>query len=125
VRIPIITGRRVDVRLLGSGRFWCLSCETDQDYQRREWRTTGTAFFLPVLGVSSGEFVLCETCESAFDVECLDESSTALHDELVLFPPAFAINAALSGAPQDGSPPPWVRPTLSDNLSGHSAARRH
>ena len=90
--LAFATFRHVHVTKTGSGRFWCLYCETDRDYERRAWTSTRALFFVPV-GSSRGEFVLCRSCESAFDPECLDESSTALCDELMLDVPQTAIRA--------------------------------
>ena len=86
------TFRHVRTRKTGSGRFWCLYCETEQDYERRAWTSSWAALFVPV-GSSRGEFVLCSNCESPFDPECLDESSTATCDELMLVVPHAAVRS--------------------------------
>lgn len=89
VLVPKI--RRVDVRLKGTGQFFCLYCEADRKYEHRKWLTTAIVFFIPLMGVGGGEFILCSVCECAFDLECLDESSTATCDELMLTVPDKAI----------------------------------
>lgn len=91
--------RHTRVTHVAAGRFWCLHCETERDYQRRTWVRTRTAFFIPVSN-SRGEFVLCRTCDSAFDPECLDETSTALCDELLLDVPYEAVRARVGTRPQ-------------------------
>jgi hypothetical protein len=92
--VPFVAGWQEQVRLKGSGRFWCLYCEAERDYQHREWRSQERLLFVP-LGVSDGEFVLCRTCDGAFSLECLDPSSTALREELLADAPEFAIRADL------------------------------
>ena len=122
----VVAGRRVDVRLRRVDRFWCLNCEAERGYQHREWRSAGTFFFMPLVGLSRGEFVLCDVCEGAFDLECLDESSTALCSELLMHVPFAAIRLELGGVPPGVSvEPPWVRATIGDALSANSSFRRH
>lgn len=75
--------RGIRVERTGAGRFWCLYCEAERDYERRAWAAKRSVYFIPV-SVRHGEFVLCRTCEAPFDPECLDESSTALCEELML-----------------------------------------
>ena len=62
--------RRAGVRLKGTGTFYCLNCENMRHFERREW--------------IRNEFILCTTCELAFKPECLDESSDAYLEELVI-----------------------------------------
>lgn len=88
----------VHVKQIDSGRFWCLYCETEREYQRREFASTRTFVFMPVAS-RRGEFVMCRTCEFAFDPECLDESSTALCEELLLDVPQAAIRARVRPRP--------------------------
>lgn len=116
---------RMQVRPLGTGRFWCLYCETDKGYQHWEWRSVGRLRRATVMEVSSGEFVLCDVCESALDLECLDESSTASYEELVVHPPLRAL-LAIERAERRKRPagPPWER-TIADALSANSKFRRH
>lgn len=122
----VIFGRRVAVRLRAVGRFWCLFCEADRDYQYREWRRMRTVFFLSVREIGSGEFVRCAVCENAFDPECLDESSTASCEELLVEVPYRALRAALSAESRDGSAEPrWSRAAVADALSANSSFRRH
>jgi hypothetical protein len=94
-----VGGRRVRVEKTGAGRFWCLYCETECDYERRAWALKRSAYFIPV-AVRYGEFVLCRSCEAAFDPECLDESSTASCEELLLIDvPQAAITTRLRPQP--------------------------
>lgn len=106
--------RHVNVNLKGTGRFFCLYCEAERSYQRREWRITSVTFFVPL--TRGGEFILCPACESAYDLECLDESSTAVYDELVVDVPDLVIQAAVRGR---------SRSSRRESLSAHSAVRRH
>lgn len=115
----------MQVRLLGTGRFWCLYCETERDYQHREWRSTGTLFRVSVMEISGGEFILCDMCESALDLECLDESSTALYEELLVHVPYSALRPIARATPLDGSAGPQWESTIADALSANSKFRRH
>ena len=90
--LAFVTARHVHVKLVASGRFWCLYCREERDYEHRTWVGTRTLFFMPI-AASRGEFVLCHTCECAFDPECLDESSTRFLEELMLIVPRGAIHA--------------------------------
>lgn len=94
--LVISAGRRVQVGLKGTGDFFCLFCEKERKYQHREWRSSGSFFFIPV-GIGGGEFILCLTCQNPFDLECLDESSTADWQELVVYAPSFAVTARPGG----------------------------
>lgn len=94
-----VAGKAVTVGLRASGTFFCLYCNTDQRYQRRVWESTSHVFFVP-LGITRGEFVLCLNCESAFSLECLDETSTATCDELIMEVPMKAAVANLRFRPR-------------------------
>ena len=72
VVIPV--RRRVGVRLKGSGTFFCLNCEKTRRYECREWLRLYNWY----------EFILCTACEIAFKPECLDESTDAYLEELVV-----------------------------------------
>ena len=148
--MPFAVSWQEQVRLKGTGRFWCLYCEAERDYQHREWRSEERVLFVS-LGVSSGEFVLCRACERAFTLECLNPSSTALREELLADSSEFAIRASLraqrESAPAgpaslvDTAPdnegaeaqersgratdPQRVRPSLKKTLSARSASRKH
>ena len=120
----ISAGRRIHVRAIGAGDFFCLYCEAERSYQHREWRSSARLFFLPVADLSGGEFVLCCTCNSTFDVECLDESSTAFCDELMIEVPDFAIRARIQPRSPD-APAEFVAAAARGSISAHSAFRRH
>ena len=142
-----IVGRHVHVWLLGSERFWCLYCETNRSYQRRAWSSTFFVVFLPVAN-TRGEFVFCQACGSAFDPECLDESTTATCDELIMQVPFPALSARVRAQPRtspigyiDSDPDeprsataavgtpmvelPGERRSLRGRLSARSTSRRH
>ena len=93
--LAFVSIRHTRVAQVGSGRFWCLHCETERDYLRRTYIRTRALFFIPISN-SRGEFVLCRTCDSAFDPECLDETSTASCDELLLDVPYEAVAARVT-----------------------------
>lgn len=93
--LAVVFGRSHHVRVVGEDRFFCLHCKADRGYQLRDWRSARTLFFIP-LGSYGGKFVLCSTCKTAFDPECLDESSTAELHELEVDPPGFACAAVLT-----------------------------
>lgn len=127
-------GGREAVRLNGTGRFFCLHCEKERSYQRREWQSTDYLFFIPVSS-SGGEFIRCDTCGNAFNLECLNESSTASFHELLADAPDFAIRRELSAAAQREAAeasgvryaePKWERGSHNiKSLSAKSVSRRH
>jgi hypothetical protein len=84
-----VFGVRRHVRATAAGTFFCLRCKADRAYQLREWRETMHFVGIP-LPTSTERFVLCATCKTAFDPECLDESSTAEPRELEVYAPEFA-----------------------------------
>jgi hypothetical protein len=94
-----VAGRAVTVSLKASGTFFCLYCNADHRYQHRAWESTTHVFFVP-LGITRGEFVLCLNCESAFSPECLDETSTATCDELIMEVPMNVAVANLQFRPR-------------------------
>jgi hypothetical protein len=111
-----VAGRGVTVSLKASGTFFCLYCNADQRYQHRVWESTMHVFFVP-LGNTRGEFVLCLNCESTFSPECLDETSTATCDELIMEVPMKAAGANLRFRPRTAPPvfdheeaEPWSAP---------------
>lgn len=116
----------------GTGHFFCLYCERERSYQHREWRSARSVYFIPVSS-RGGEFIRCDACENAFDLECLDESSTAFYHELLSDAPASAIHANLSAASQERdaraityAEPQWERGSRDiTSLSAASASRRH
>jgi len=136
----VIGGGRISVRLLGTGHFWCLYCEADRAYERREYQHTKRWYLVPVASWGR-EFILCPACDSAFDLECLDESSTAFCEELMIQVPDFArhagLNAITSSTAGDRDSEwqsmRWVpepeatgpRAGVRETLSARSALRRH
>lgn len=100
-----IGGKPVAVHLKTTGTFFCLYCNAEQQYQHRAWESVAHLFFVP-LGFSTGEFVLCLNCESAFAPECLDETSTATCDDLIMEVPMRAARADLRFRPRTAPPAP-------------------
>jgi methionyl-tRNA synthetase len=98
------------VGLVGTGRFWCLYCESEESFQLRTWRQIKAA----------GAFVRCDACEATFDPECLNESSIASCDELMVSVPAFAWEPAAVEAWTDASlqDEVWVQPQNLDEFLG-------
>ena len=135
-----VAGKAVTVGVKASGTFFCLYCNADQRYQHRTWESTTHVFFVP-LGITRGEFVLCLNCGSAFNLECLDETSTATCDELIMEVPMRAARADLWFRPRaapavDHDEDEWWKapsrasdPTLHDSTPTTSraprSARRH
>jgi hypothetical protein len=89
VFLAVVFGSSKHVRVTSAGTFFCLYCKGDRGYELREWRQTPHVFLVP-LSTSGGRFVLCSDCQTAFDPECLDDSSTAEGHELEVDVPGFA-----------------------------------
>jgi hypothetical protein len=115
----LVTQQRLRVDAVGEGEFFCLYCRTDRRYERRAVQKTVYALYVAV-HESSAEFVLCDSCGSTFDPECLDESSTAELEELLVDPPWEAVRPAALGREPGRS-----GPGLADFVNGHSPSRRH
>lgn len=114
--------QRMLVSTVDAGQFFCLYCRADQRYERRAVHRTAYALFVAVRE-SSAEFVLCDFCGSTFDPECLDESSTAELEELLVGPPGDAVlPAALRRVPGRIE---RSEAALADFVNGHSPSRRH
>ena len=83
----VIPTRLTRVRLRGTGRFFCLYCEKMRNYERRAY---ARSFAVPRQNLWN-EFILCCSCESTFDPECLDGSCDAVMEELFVEVPDGAI----------------------------------
>lgn len=94
--LPVVRQRFGTVELVEEGVFFCLHCNADRGFQRRSWQQTRHLFYIEV-GKVRGEFVRCNTCRSAFDLEALDESSTSSLESLRDFPPRFAMRDETPG----------------------------
>ena len=101
--IVFVGGKSVTVGLRASGTFFCLYCNSEQRYQHRIWESAAHVFFVP-LGFTRGECVLCLSCESAFGLACLDETSTATCDELIMEVPIKVAQANLRFRPRTAPP---------------------
>lgn len=101
----LVAGKAVAVGIKANGSFICLYCGTEQKYQHRIWESTTHVFFIPI-GITRGECVLCLSCESAFRLESLDETSTATCDELIMEVPMNAPRVHPAGTEPIGGPAP-------------------
>ena len=100
--------RRVGVRLKGTGTFFCLNCEKVRHFERREWQRSR----------HWSEFILCTTCELAFRPECLDESSVAYLEEVLIEGlPARALSTELRTVCNSTPTLEYETPTLEYELS--------
>jgi hypothetical protein len=136
----IVSTARRRVRVTETGTFFCLRCNADSGYQLREWRESAPLLILTILAPYD-QFVLCTTCETAFDVECLDESSTAELHELEIDVPDFTRKVLRSRVPHDlasyvgrdsldqaqaQGPTQWNPEAVGRRtLSAHSSFRKH
>lgn len=111
----VLFGVRISAEIVADGTFFCLDCNAEAHYDQRRWRRIRYVFYLwPLpIGARSGEFVLCHSCASTYDPECLDGDSTAELDELLVTPP-LEVASALG-----------LMPRQRFNPSGYSPGRRH
>ena len=108
--------RRISATLTGNGEFYCLYCKAEKGYEQRRWQRTVYLFRFWSIRGSFGEFVICLTCGSVYDLECLDETSTAELDELLVYPPGEVAHVA--GL--------FVHEGVTERQpTGYSPARRH
>ncbi|WP_034262957.1 hypothetical protein [Actinospica robiniae] len=108
-------GYRKTVRRVEEGMFFCLRCEAECAYELRELHSEQHVFRVLPVHESSRMFVLCTGCGTAFDPECLDESSTAELAELEIEVPHFAYGNFAPRGSRSGR----------RSLSAHSDFRRH
>lgn len=120
----VIVSRDTSATVTGHGEFYCLYCKAEHSYEQRRWQRTVHLFrFWPVSG-SFGEFVICLTCGNTYNLECLDETSTAELDELLVEPPFRVTDVAgLKAGLAPGAATGRFGPER--QLSGYSPARKH
>jgi hypothetical protein len=120
----LIISNRISATVTGRGEFYCLYCKAEQGYEQRRWQRTAHLFrFLPV-GGSFGEFVICLSCGNTYDPECLDESSTAELEELLVEPPYQVTDVAGLGSGRARGAT-TKRLGSEGQLSGYSPGRKH
>jgi hypothetical protein len=105
---------RRKLRVRGEGQFFCLRCEAESAYELREWSTKSQVETVLVSG-EGGSFVFCVSCRTAFELECLDESSTAELADLETVVPRFAYAARARIAEESDMP----------LLLGYTRSHRH
>jgi hypothetical protein len=119
-----IVTRPTFATVAGHGEFYCLYCRADRDYEQRRWQRTTYLFRFWAVRGTFGEFVICLVCGSTYDLECLDETSTAELDELLVEPPWEVTDVTDSGSGRAfGGRTGLAAPER--QLSGYSPARRH
>jgi hypothetical protein len=124
VFLVMVASRRTTAKVTAQGEFYCLYCKAEHGYEQRQWQRTVHLFRVWPIGGSSGEFVICLTCGSTYDPECLDETSTAELNELLVEPPYQVTDVAGLGqgstrATRTG------RSSPEGQLSGYSPGRKH
>jgi len=124
VFLAVVVSRRTSATVTGQGEFYCLYCRAAQGYEQRRWQRTLHLFRFWPVGGSSGEFVICRTCGSTYDPECLDETSTAELDELLVEPPYQVTDVAGLG-PGRARATRTGRSGPEGQLSGYSPGRKH
>jgi hypothetical protein len=123
---PVLASRNIfssthtSATVTGQGKFYCLHCKAERDYEQRSWQRTVHLLRIWPLGGTFGEFVICLACGSTYDPECLDETSTAELEELLVEPPYQVTDVAgLAPGTRTGRGGPEKQ------LSGYSPARKH
>jgi hypothetical protein len=68
----IIWGSKVKDKSVEQGEFYCPSCRTDSNYQRRRMQEYFTLYFIPLFPTRShGEYVHCESCSIQYSTDVL------------------------------------------------------
>lgn len=122
--LAVVYSIRTSAKTTGHGEFYCLQCRADHCYEQRQWQRTVHLFRFWPIGGTSGEFVICLTCGSTYDPECLDETSTAELDELLVDPPRAVTSVAGLGSGRSRGRNTG-RPSPEGQLSGYSPSRKH
>ena len=69
----IIFGTRVRHKVIGEGKFFCPKCQAQRAYVHKRASRYFTLYFLPVFPMGKlGEFVECQTCGVAFEMNVLN-----------------------------------------------------
>ena len=122
--LAVVASSRISAKVTGQSNFFCLHCSAERSYEQRRWQRTWYLFRLWPVGGAFGEFVVCLTCGSTYDLECLDETSTAELDELLVDPP-YAVTDVAGLRPGRSAGARAARSSPETQLSGYSPSRRH
>lgn len=120
----VVPHSRISAKVTGQSEFFCLHCSAERSYEQRRWQRTWYLFHFWPVGGTFGEFVICLTCGSTYDVECLDETSTAELDELLVDPP-FAVTDVAGVSPGRSAGARADGPGPETQLSAYSPSRKH
>ena len=129
VFLAVVASKRISAEVTSQSEFFCLCCNAERSYGQRRWQETWHLFRFWPVGGAHGEFVICLTCGSTYDSECLDETSIAELDELLVDPPYAVTEVAVTEVaglrPRRNSGARTARTSPEEQLSGYSPARRH
>jgi hypothetical protein len=68
----IIFGTKARHKTIGTGQFYCPRCQTQRTYERKKAKRYFTLYFVPIIPMGDmGEFVVCQTCHTAFETAVL------------------------------------------------------
>lgn len=68
----IIFGTKGVTSTVGSGPFWCPSCNMQQYYQHKKVRRYFTLYWIPLIPLDTlGEYIECGTCGGTFQQQVL------------------------------------------------------
>ena len=68
----IIFGTRNRMKTVGTGEFYCPRCQTQRAYERKHAKRYFALYFVPLIPMGDlGEFVECQSCHQAFNVDVL------------------------------------------------------
>lgn len=70
----IIFGTRPKHKVLGEGQFFCPRCQAQRTYTHKQATRYFTLYFIPVVPVGKmGEFIECQGCGTAFEMQVLQQ----------------------------------------------------
>ncbi|MEZ4666618.1 MAG: zinc-ribbon domain-containing protein [Anaerolineae bacterium] len=68
----IIFGTRHKTKTIGSGEFYCPHCQTQRAYERKHAKRYFALYFIPIVPMGDvGEFIECQTCLHAYNIDVL------------------------------------------------------
>lgn len=86
IPLIIIWGSRGRTTTTGEGNFYCPSCRTTRNYERKPLSKYFTLYFIPLFETEKiAEYIECRSCHSEYKPEVLDLSANKQANEFLEF----------------------------------------
>src|SRR5450432_1105097 len=112
----IIFGTKGRTTEVGSGEFMCPRCQTRRPYIRKKAARYFTLYFIPLIRIKDlGEFVECQVCKGAYDVNVVGAAGPSNSEQ--------AVKSVRSGL-ESGTPIHIMRKKLANSGVSETAAKK-